>query len=240
MTTPKISIITIVYNDAKGLEKTIKSITNQTYKNIELIVIDGGSTDGTVKVIKKHQDQIDFWVSEKDDGIFHAMNKGIRVSNGIWVNFMNAGDTFFCNSTLARISFYKANSKVLLYGKKINKGTLIEPTDPRMMKYGGTFANHQSMFFNASILNTEDFLYDLNYPIYADYELVARLYINYPAGFQFLDQIIADYEGEGISSRVSAQKRKDKYMILYQLYGIYGVLRGILHRLWLEIDKRLP
>ena len=91
---PLISIITAVYNGEKNLEETILSVTNQTYDNVEFIIIDGSSTDGTIDIIKKYEDKIDYWISEKDSGIFDAMNKGILASKGDYINFMNAGDFF--------------------------------------------------------------------------------------------------------------------------------------------------
>ena len=95
-----ISIITVSYNAVKTIEDTINSVLNQTYPNIEYIIIDGGSTDGTLDVIKKYQDKITYWVSEPDKGIYDAMNKGALKATGVWLHFMNAGDTFYDEQVL--------------------------------------------------------------------------------------------------------------------------------------------
>ena len=100
---PLISIITVVFNGEKYLEETIQSVINQTYSNVEYIIIDGGSSDGTLDIIKKYEERIDYWVSEKDKGIYDAMNKGIDVASGEWINFMNAGDGFYADDVLDKI-----------------------------------------------------------------------------------------------------------------------------------------
>jgi glycosyltransferase involved in cell wall biosynthesis len=100
---PLISVITVVFNGENYLAETIRSVLNQTYENIEYIIIDGGSSDKTVDIIKKHEGQIDYWVSEKDKGIYDAMNKGIDLSNGEWINFMNAGDNYADKNVLFSI-----------------------------------------------------------------------------------------------------------------------------------------
>jgi len=100
---PNITIITVSYNAVKTIEDTILSVINQTYPNIEYIIIDGGSTDGTLDIIKKYQDKITYWVSEPDKGIYDAMNKGTLKATGVWLNFMNAGDTFYDHQVLEKV-----------------------------------------------------------------------------------------------------------------------------------------
>ena len=100
----KISVITVAYNASRYIETTILSVINQTYSNIEYIIIDGGSTDGTVDIIKKYSNKISYWISEPDKGIYDAMNKGINKATGEWINFMNAGDTFHNPDTLSAVS----------------------------------------------------------------------------------------------------------------------------------------
>lgn len=109
---PKISVITVCYNAVKELEKTILSVINQTYNNLEYIIVDGGSTDGTIEIIKKYEYKITFWISEPDNGIYDAMNKGIRHANGEWINFMNAGDIFNDNQVLEKIFANKYDESI--------------------------------------------------------------------------------------------------------------------------------
>lgn len=116
-TKPKISIITIVLNNKIFLEHTIKSVINQDYPNIEYIIIDGGSTDGSLDVINKYKKYIHYWVSEPDKGIYDACNKGIAIASGEWLNFMNAGDRFSDLGILSKIfSNSIPDNKSFIYG----------------------------------------------------------------------------------------------------------------------------
>jgi glycosyltransferase involved in cell wall biosynthesis len=227
---PKISVVTVVYNDKEGLQKTIDSVTSLNYDNIEFIVIDGGSNDGTAELMRKYESNIDYWVSEADDGIYDAMNKGIKVATGDWVNFMNAGD-YFANKNVLNEMDFTANKKAdILYGYKITKGKLFYPMNIKNLEIGVIFGNHQSMFFNKNKLQHELY-YDEKYKIYADYELVNRIYKQKNSVLNFVNVLVADFEWGGISAKPSMQKRKDKYKIVYKSYGIIGVLRAIAYRI---------
>ena len=100
---PKISVITISYNNKEGLEKSLKSVTSQDYKDFEYIVIDGGSNDGSKEILEKYSDKINYWVSEPDKGIYNAMNKGIEVANGEYLLFINSGDELFSSGILTEV-----------------------------------------------------------------------------------------------------------------------------------------
>ena len=110
-----VSIITVNFNHLEGLKRTYESIVSQTFTDYECIVIDGGSTDGSREFIEQHQDRFAYWCSEKDNGIYHAMNKGIRQAKGEYLNFMNAGDAFACSKTLAGV-FSEHRTADILYG----------------------------------------------------------------------------------------------------------------------------
>ena len=114
-----ISVITVCYNAENNLERTILSVLNQTYSNIEYIIIDGGSTDGTIDLIKKYADKITYWQSETDKGIYDAMNKGIQKATGEWINFMNAGDLFSSTTILQQMS------DAIKPGTRILRGNII-------------------------------------------------------------------------------------------------------------------
>ncbi len=116
---PLITVVTVVYNGAEFLEDTIKSVIGQTYDNVEYIIVDGGSTDGTLDIIRKYQHTIDYWVSEPDSGIYGAMNKGIVLGSGDWNNFMNAGDVLAGNNILRNIFQIQRLNFDVIYGDSV-------------------------------------------------------------------------------------------------------------------------
>ena len=113
----KISVITVVYNDVKHIRETMESFFSQTWEEKEYIVIDGGSTDGTAEVIKEYADRLAYWCSEKDAGVYDAMNKGVQHANGDWVNILNCGDYYFSDHSLAdAIRNCDAGNADIIYG----------------------------------------------------------------------------------------------------------------------------
>lgn len=196
----KISIITVVFNDKIGLENTILSVTNQTYDNVEYIIIDGGSTDGTIDIIKKYENKIDYWVSEKDDGIYDAMNKGIDVASGKWINFMNAGDSFYNNNILENIFSDNDFSNInVIYGNH----NVIYPHKTRIAKAGnieeiwkGSQFCHQSSFVSTNVHKSNKF--NLSNRIGADFEFFYTLYKK-NMSFKYINIIVANYSAGGLS-----------------------------------------
>lgn len=202
MNQPLISIITIVYNAIDAVEQTILSVINQTYSNIEYIIIDGGSTDGTVDIIEKYSDKITYWISEPDKGIYDAMNKGIDKANGKWINFMNAGDFFYDKVVLSNIfcdSLAHEGFGVLFghtelrysFGRCIYLRKSID-----VLPYAMAFT-HQSAFILTDIHKNKKF--DLSFKIKADHAFFIELY---KEGVKFyeLDDIVSSYDCNGISS----------------------------------------
>jgi len=226
---PLISIVTVVFNAVEDIEKTILSVINQTYDNVELIIIDGMSVDGTLDLIKKYESKIDYWISEKDDGIYDAMNKGIKAAKGDWINFMNAGDVFFEPKTLDKVGFGMHKESSLIYGNSIINNEVEFSAPLNQLKCGVIMACHQSMFFRFDLKHRSYVYYDLSYKVNADYELVNRLYLAFNS-FSKLNQTIAKYKGEGFSTLFIWQLRRDRYRALYNNYGIIGIIRGLLFR----------
>lgn len=202
---PLVSIITAVRNDITNIEKTIISVLSQSYPNIEYIIIDGLSTDGTVEVIERFRGRINVFISESDNGVYDAMNKGISLSQGKYVMFMNSGDSFHsCDSIqLMQLENVK-NVNTVVYGNvsvRYWDGVYVEHPHEffkTIMKFKGIGICHQSMFFPGDIIRKMK--YDLRYKIVADYDMAYKMW---KSGVDFLyrDVVVADYDwGNGISS----------------------------------------
>jgi glycosyltransferase involved in cell wall biosynthesis len=177
MNNPLISVITVVYNSVTTLEQTILSVINQTYKNIEYIIIDGGSTDGTVDIIKKYEKHLAYWVSEPDKGIYDAMNKGINKVTGEWINFMNSGDTFYTNDIIQRISEQKVFDckQSIIYGNRIlykDEQLIRQEASIHSLKYYMDIY-HQACFVSSFL--HKQYLFDTNYKITGDYDFFYKM-----------------------------------------------------------------
>jgi glycosyltransferase involved in cell wall biosynthesis len=227
---PLISIITVVFNGEKFLEETIQSVINQTYDNVEYIIIDGGSTDGTVDIIKKYEDKIDYWVSERDKGIYDAMNKGIDLACGKWVNFMNASDVFYSNQVLKHIFVnIKIDNYALVAGpyQLNNTNDIFYPQQRKnLVKYGELLSCHQALFFNKKQLGKHIY-YNLNYKIHADNDIMMRI-IKFNFSVYYTNEIVVIFETGGISSQVNRKIFPEKYKIIFNNFGIFGILKALL------------
>ncbi|MCD8182050.1 MAG: glycosyltransferase [Bacteroides sp.] len=214
----KISVITVCYNAVDTLEQTIKSVLGQTYPNIEYIIIDGGSTGGSIDIIHKYAERIAYWVSEPDEGIYDAMNKGIKSATGEWVNFMNAGDTFanpkvletlFCDPKNFNADVLFGNSYSL--DEKGKKKKYECRKDITLLKYMPIY-RHGASFVRTTI--HKKYLFDLSrrdlgYAL--DGYCIHSLYVG---GCQFkrVDYYIITYLEEGISNH-PYQNARYNYLI---------------------------
>lgn len=184
----KLSVVTINYNNCDGLKKTIESVVNQTYKGFEFIIIDGGSTDGSVDIIKEYSDSISYWVSESDRGIYHAMNKGIDVASGDYCNIMNSGDCFYNNNTLENVIDDLGDASII-YGKfMFTNGASNNIAEILSLDcfYRKCKIHHQSSFIATSLL--KKYKYDENYKIVSDYKFWIQTIILDNCTCKFVDK----------------------------------------------------
>ena len=240
---PLITVVTVVFNGVEYLEETIKSVINQTYDNIEYIIIDGGSTDGTIGIIKKYEGKIAHWVSEPDKGIYDAMNKGIDLATGEWINFMNAGDGFV-NNNVVQIILKKLDSNLIaVYGDTIFDYGVYEILRKALclskISYGMIFC-HQSVFVNTNYHKSNRF--SCNYSIVGDYEFFLKLYIENINSFRYISQPIAKYSMGGVSSNNEIELTIQKIGILKKFHQYTNKARFILYLIIFKIitKKMLP
>jgi glycosyltransferase involved in cell wall biosynthesis len=193
----KITIITVVFNDVKNIKKTIESVLSQSYTNIEYLIFDGKSTDGTIDIIKKYSDRIGFWQSEKDNGIYDVMNKAIDKASGDYAIFLNSADLFFSNFTIEDCQSKIFDSDVLYGSTKIFlKDKILKPhstnKDWKLIPYC-----HQSVFIRLSLLKKVKF--NLKYLIASDYNQYFELK-KLNAKFKETNDVISIYDVDGFSS----------------------------------------
>jgi glycosyltransferase involved in cell wall biosynthesis len=179
----KISIITISYNDKNVITETIESVLSQNYRDFEYILIDGGSNDGSLEIIKSYGNKIENIISENDSGIYNAINKGIKVAKGEVIGLIHAGDVLYDSNVLSKIadSFIKYQTEIIyghsiVYKKdriRINRKNISPKYKDNLMKLGW-FPSHQSTYFKSSIFLQHGY-YNEDYKIAADYEFLLRL-----------------------------------------------------------------
>jgi glycosyltransferase involved in cell wall biosynthesis len=180
----KITIITVCYNSVATLEKTILSVARQTYTDIEYIIVDGNSKDGTLGIIQKHEDKIAQWISERDKGLYDAMNKGIAIATGDVIGILNSDDTFYSDTVLEEIVAFHSKNTI-----DASVGTIMQHKDngkvvrvysskywtPEKLKIG-FMPPHPSIFFKRELFDKLG-IYELGFIIGADYELISRFFL---------------------------------------------------------------
>jgi len=225
---PRLSVITIVYNNAADIERTMRSVLEQTYPDIEYIIVDGLSTDGTLDIIKKYKDKLGKLISEKDEGIYDAMNKGLAVATGDYVLFMNSGDEIYAKDTVAKV-FAAADNADIYYGetemidstgKSLGQRRHKAPENFtwRSFKYGMS-VSHQAIYVKRSLAEPFDRKYELS----ADIDWIlnaakkAKKIIN-------VHQYVAKYLVGGMSKKRHRQSLQERFDIMKRHYGLVPTL----------------
>lgn len=214
----KISIITINYNNKEGLRRTIESVVRQTSNEFEYIIVDGGSNDGSVDIIKEYTKQISYWISEKDNGIYNAMNKGVRHAQGEYCFFLNSGDYFYNENVLTNIAtpFFKED---IIVGKVLGDNNQeISPHQNQTITFYQLYSGaipHQGAFIKTSLL--KDNPYDESLNICADWKFFIQTIIIKNCSFKYINDIISIYDTQGISSTNLILMRKEKERVLTEL-----------------------
>lgn len=210
----KLSIITINYNNRDGLRKTIESVVNQTWQDFEYIVIDGGSKDGSVEVIKEFADHIDYWISEPDKGIYNALNKGVVVAQGEYCNFMNSGDCFYASDTLERVFGTNPTADIVCgntYSDHLK-------TPPQEITFDFLFNEsicHQCAFIRTTLMKKHG--YDEKYKIVADRKFFVQALLLDNCSYQAVDVNVVKYDITGFSSANPVQSRLEYAQVLEEL-----------------------
>lgn len=240
---PTLSVITVVYNNVNDIERTVQSVLGQSYPHIEYVVVDGGSTDGTVEVLRPYEDRISQLISEPDAGIYDAMNKGLRLATGDYVLFMNSGDELYAPNTVEAV-FASAPDSDIYYGETELRNEQWEPIGIRRHKTPEQFdwkgfrygmnISHQAIYIRRSLASE----YDLRYRLSADVDWVIRA-AKKARNITNTQLFVAKYLVGGLSKKRHRQSLRERYAILSKHYGAlpnlinHGViaLRYLRHRL---------
>lgn len=227
----KLSIVTINYNDAKGLERTLESVAAQTYRSIEHIIIDGASTDESVDVINDYVRKVEGgkrkvdWVSEKDNGIYNAMNKGIRKATGAYVQILNSGDILAAPDVVERmmLAIEKAEYPELLYGNMIKKdyetGKIIEKSGEEeysLRQYYSSTMNHDCCYIRRDLFDTYG-LYDEKLKIVSDWKWFLQAIGLGKVKPVYADIDVTIFDASGISEKNLELRRKERRQVLEEL-----------------------
>lgn len=217
---PRLSIITVNLNNSTGLQNTMKSVKSQSFTDYEHIVIDGGSTDNSVAVIKNHKDNVSYWISEPDTGIYNAMNKGIMKAKGEYIQFLNSGDTFTGPEILKKV-FKKNSTEDILYGHvfvlKEEGGNVYKMPDSNQISLNYFFLksiSHPAAFIKRDLFSNN--LYDESYSIAADKKFFIEQIIIRNCSLRLVDEVIVNFDSSGVSSKpeniLLVQKEENRIM----------------------------
>ena len=241
---PLISIITVVYNGKKYIEETIKSVLNQSYKNVEYIIIDGGSNDGTIDIIKRYEDKLDYWKSEPDNGIYHAMNKGIDNVTGKWVCFINSSDILCRDACSIVREVLVKNSNfcdVIAFGYSIanyKNSKLKKNFKPDLSKTWKMPTSHNSIIYKSNVL--QQYKFNLKFKCASDFEQMNKIKKNkiiYKNDFIFMCG-----REDGFVAENKSQMFYEYFLIcwkyLNKIYAFYWLIILFTHCLSSNLKKR--
>lgn len=239
---PLITIVTVCYNAAVAIEETILSVLDQTYPKIEYIIIDGGSTDGTVDIIKKYTDRLAYWVSEPDKGIYDAMNKGIAAATGEYINFMNAGDKFYDKNVLSEFVPQINNEGDIIYGDVVyvlkKSRYRKKPLDLTYLSKGMVFC-HQSTFIRTSFHKQHPYI--TTFKSAGDYKFLYDAYFVHKVAFQYIPMIVSLFDDTmGMSKDNYWLSHKEQLIIWNEQDSFRKKCRVIYNRIKYNIKNTLP
>ena len=216
----KLSIITINFNNKAGLQKTINSVITQTFKDFEWIIIDGGSTDGSKELIEQYSRYITYWVSEPDNGIYHAMNKGILQAKGGYLQFLNSGDELYSATILNELFELDLYGDIVygnvIYKKNDKKLKLKKYNEPLSLSYFISIKtiNHQASFIKRSLFKEK--LYNEHFRIVSDWEFWILQIINGRI-FQYIDKTFVFFDYTGLTSKTSELQKEENQQVINNL-----------------------
>ena len=212
----KLSIITVNYNDAEGLERTIKSVISQSFKDYEFIIIDGGSTDESVDIIKKYEDKIDYWVSERDGGIYPGMNKGLRQAKGEYVNFMNGGDCYHSPDVLVEIFALNSDADIITGTHSENGLRNVGKDGVTMLDLYKWAIDHQASFIRREVALRHP--YDEKYQIVSDWKFFLESLVIDNCSFCYTETVVVDVDMKGISNSNFELDKQERKVVMNELF----------------------
>ncbi|WP_052172470.1 glycosyltransferase family 2 protein [Psychroserpens jangbogonensis] len=204
---PLISIVTVVFNGIKYLQQTIDSVANQTYPNIEYIIIDGGSTDGTVDLIKANEANVDHWISEPDKGLYDAMNKGISKAKGELIGMINSDDWYEVDAVETTVNKYLKNpdkrifhsDRYDVYPDGEKKVFAFNPSVIKFKYFAMTY-NHPSMFVSPKVY--KEYNYNTSLKVYSDYQFTLTSYLKNKDQFTYINKPTVNFRLGGVSGQI--------------------------------------
>jgi glycosyltransferase involved in cell wall biosynthesis len=221
----KVSIITINYNNLEGLKKTVESVKNQTWQEFEYIVIDGGSTDGSKAFMENFSDTIDNWVSEPDNGIYNALNKGIQKATGEYLLFLNSGDHFYSDEVIANNVHHLSNHDIIAFDiQMLGQGHNLIHNHPDELLFSFLFEEtfaHQAVFIRRTLFDTVG-LYDENLKIVADWKFFIHAIVSGHT-YKSVHNVLSVFYFDGISATAEGTftRKRERETVLQEEFSLY-------------------